>query len=308
MEGYLNRQLERLGTEWIDYYLLHALDGESWDKLEQLGVIEFLNQALADGSIVNAGFSFHGSADDFRRIVDAYPWTFCQIQYNFLDEQLQAGTAGLKYAASKQMGVIVMEPLRGGNLAITDPPPTVKEIWDEAEQKRSPVEWALRWIWDHPEVTVVLSGMNEESHIAENLAISETALPNSFTDAERDIVARAAQKYRELMKVGCTGCGYCMPCPSDVMIPEIFETYNKLHMFGNEVEAKFMYAARMSGQLSEREPGYASQCVECGQCVDKCPQHLEIPKFLACAAEELEGPDLEAQVAAAKEIFTGETS
>ena len=204
MDDYLYRQLERLGTETIDYYLLHALDGNTWDKLQGLGVLEFLDKALADGRIVNTGFSYHGSAEDFKRIVDTNSWTFCQIQYNFLDEQLQAGTAGLKYAASKQMGVIVMEPLRGGNLAIPDAPPAVKEIWDQAEQKRTPAEWALRWVWDHPEVTVVLSGMNDESHIEENLAIAEAALPDSLTDAERNIVTRVAHKYRELMKIGCT--------------------------------------------------------------------------------------------------------
>lgn len=308
MDDYLNRQLERLDTNRIDYYLLHALDGNTWDKLQQLGALDFLDQALVDGRITNAGFSYHGSSEDFKRIVDAYPWMFCQIQYNYLDEQLQAGTAGLKYAASKQMGVIVMEPLRGGNLAIPDAPPAVKEIWNEAKQKRTPVEWALRWVWDHPEVTVVLSGMNEEPHIQENLAIAETALPDSLTDSERDIVARAANKYRELMKVGCTGCGYCMPCPMDVMIPDIFETYNKMHMFGNEVEARFMYAARMSGELTERGTGYASQCVQCGQCVEKCPQNLEIPKHLAEAAEQLEGPELDKQVAAAKAMFAGVTT
>ena len=201
-----------------------------------------------------------------------------------------------------------MEPLRGGNLAIPDAPPAIKEIWDHAEQKRTPVEWALRWIWDHPEVTVILSGMNEESHIEENLAIADAALPDSLADTEREIVARAADKYRELMKVGCTGCGYCMSCPMDVMIPEIFETYNKMHMFGNEAEAKFIYATRMSGDLTERGSGFASQCVECGQCIEKCPQNLAIPKHLAEVAEQLEGPDLEAQVAAARAMFTGETS
>ncbi len=206
------------------------------------------------------------------------------------------------------MGVIVMEPLRGGNLAIPNTPPAVKDIWDEAEQKRTPAEWALRWIWDYPEVTVVLSGMNKESHIAKNLAIAEDAMPDSLTESERDIVERAAHKYRKLMKVGCTGCGYCMPCPMSVMIPDIFEMYNKMHMSGNEAEAKLMYAARLSGQFSSREPEYVSQCVECGQCVDKCPQQLEIPQFLASAAEQLEGPDLDEQIAMAKTMFTGETS
>jgi len=308
MDDYLNRQLERLEIDQIDYYLLHSLQGPSWDKLEELGVLRFLDQALANGRIANAGFSSHGTAEDFKRMVDAYPWTFCQIQYNYLDEQMQAGTAGLKYAASKDMGVIVMEPLRGGSLALPEAPPAIKKIWDRAEQKRTPAEWALRWIWDHPEVTVVLSGMNDEAHIDENLAIAEVASPNSLTDRERDLVTQAARKYREIMQVGCTGCGYCMPCPKNVMIPAVFELYNKMHLFGNEAEAKFLYAARLCGGLTGGIPGYASQCVQCGQCVEKCPQHLDIPKHLAVAAETLEGPDLDTMVAAAKNMFAGETS
>jgi len=306
MDRFLNRQLEKLQTDRIDYYLLHALDGNSWDKLDGMGVIDFLEKALEAGKIVNAGFSFHGSADDFIRIVDAYPWTFCQIQYNYLDQQLQAGTAGMKYAASKDLGVIAMEPLRGGNIALPTPPPAVAEIWNESEQKRTPVEWALRWIWDQPEVTLVLSGMNDESHIAENIAIASDALPNSLTEAERKLVDRVADKYRELMKVPCTACGYCLPCPVGVMIPEIFETYNKMHMWGNEAEGRFMYAARMCGGLSNRPSGFASQCTQCGQCTEKCPQQIQIPENLATIAEELEGPDLDERVAAAKEMFKGE--
>lgn len=304
MDDYLNRQLEKLETDVIDYYLLHTLDGAAWDKLERLDVIDFMDKAQADGRIVNPGFSFHGAPGEFARIVDAYPWIFCQIQYNYLDIEAQAGTEGLKYAASKQLGVIVMEPLRGGNLGLAEAPPAIQAIWDEAEPKRTPVEWALRWIWDHPEVTVVLSGMNLEEHIAENLAIADAALPGSLTDDERERVKRVADKFRELMKTDCTGCCYCMPCPEGVMIPEIFETYNKLHMFGNEQEAKFVYAIRMSGGVSGREPGYASLCVQCGECVEKCPQQIEIPDHLADAVEDLEGPDLADRVAMVKEIFT----
>jgi predicted aldo/keto reductase-like oxidoreductase len=307
MDGYLHRQLERLATNRIDYYLLHALDGNQWDRLEGLGVAGFLEKALAEGRIINAGFSFHGAADDFRRIVDAYPWTFCQIQYNFLDEELQAGTAGLKYAASKGLGVIVMEPLRGGNLAKPPSAPALKAIWEEAEIQRPPVEWALRWVWNHPEVTVVLSGMNEESHVAENLAIAEVALPNSLTEKEREIVQRAAHKYRELMKVDCTGCGYCMPCPAGVMIPAVFETYNHKYFSGNEAEASFLYALRMSGELTSADPGYASQCIECGECVEKCPQQLKIPELLTSVVEEFEGPDLDERVKMAKAMLAGET-
>ena len=178
MDRYLSAQLEKLGTDRIDYYLVHSLNGPAWDALETLGVTAFLDRAKADGRIVNAGFSFHGLSEDFIRIVDAYPWDFCQIQYNFLDREYQAGLKGLTYAASKNLGVIVMEPLRGGNLGAA-PPPEIQEIWDTAETKRSPVSWALTWVWNHPEVTVVLSGMNEEAHIDENLAAAENARPGS---------------------------------------------------------------------------------------------------------------------------------
>jgi len=302
----LNTQLKRLNTDHIDYYLLHGLAGEVWDKLELLGVIDFLNKAKDDGRITNAGFSFHGSIVDFKRIVDAYPWTFCQIQYNFMDERNQAGIEGLKYAASKGLGVIVMEPLLGGNLA-SPVPAEVKDIWDEAETKRTPAEWALRWVWNHPEVTVVLSGMNEESHIEENLKIASEAYPNSLTDAEMQLINRVEQKYRQLMKIGCTGCRYCMPCPSGVNIPECFEIYNNLHMFGNVEGARFTYAVRMSGVFTNTEPeGFASQCIECGQCMEKCPQSLKIPDLLKAVAEELEGTDLEQRMAMAKKLFKKE--
>ena len=291
MDRYLNAQLERLGVSCIDYYLVHALDGPLWDTVHGLGVLEFLDAAKADGRIANAGFSFHGLAEDFRRIIDAYPWVFCQIQYNYLDETYQAGTEGLRYAAGKDIGVIIMEPLRGGNLGLVTAPPAVQAIWDESPVRRTPVEWALRWIWNHPEVTVVLSGMNEEAHIAENLAIAGSARAGTMTPQELELVARASDKYRELMKVRCTGCGYCMPCPMGVSIPMCFETYNKMHMFGNIAEGKFLYALRMSGEIGGEGPGYASQCVSCGQCMENCPQHIAIPDVLAELAAELEGPD-----------------
>jgi predicted aldo/keto reductase-like oxidoreductase len=173
MDYFLNAQLERLKTDHIDYYLIHGIAGEMWDKLEALDVIDFLDRAKSDGRIINAGFSFHGLIEDFKRIVDTYPWIFCQIQYNFMDENNQAGTEGLKYAVSKDLGMVVMEPLLGGNLA-SQIPTEVQEIWTEAAVKRTPAEWALRWIWNHPEVTVVLSGMNQESHIEENLILAYT--------------------------------------------------------------------------------------------------------------------------------------
>jgi predicted aldo/keto reductase-like oxidoreductase len=302
MDTYLDAQLAKIRTERIDYYLLHALAGEPWDKLEALDVIDFLEKAKADGRIVNAGFSFHGRLPDFKRIVDAYPWEFCQIQYNYLDEENQAGTEGLRYAAAKGLGVVVMEPLRGGNLALPTPPPEVAAIWEKAATARTPAEWALRWVWDHPEVTVVLSGMNEESQVEENLAIAAQAAPNSLTAEERQLVEEAGRTYKTLMQVACTGCGYCMPCPSEVHIPGCFEVYNKMHMFGNEQEGKFMYAIRMSGMISGAS-GYASQCVQCGDCLEKCPQRIEIPDMLEAVAREFEDADLEKRIAMGRKML-----
>ncbi len=301
-DRFLTAQLERLGTDHIDYYLVHSLNGGAWDRLQALGVRECLDQAQRDGRIVNAGFSYHGLSADFARVVDAYPWVFCQIQYNYLDEHNQAGTAGLHYAAAKGLGVIVMEPLRGGNLGGT-PPPAVEALWREAAQPRTPAEWALRWVWDHPEVTVVLSGMNEEAHIRENLAIAETAVPRSLTPDELGLVARAGTTYRALMKVGCTGCGYCMPCPAGVMIPNSFEGYNQMHMFGGGESAKFVYALRLSGQLTHTGPGYASQCIACGACLEKCPQQIPIPEMLAQIAAEMEDAAMPQRLAAALQLF-----
>ena len=303
MDRYLHAQLGKLGTDHIDYYLLHSLDGTAWDNLERLGVLEFIHQAKKDGRIVNAGFSFHGLADDFIRIVDAHPWVFCQIQYNYLDQTYQAGTKGLEHAAAKGLGVIVMEPLRGGNLGLTTPPPAVEAIWNEAKVRRTPAEWALRWIWNRPEVIVILSGMNEESHIQENLAMANTAHAQALTEEELGLVERASRTVRELMAVGCTGCGYCMPCASEVMIPTCFEEYNKMRMFGAVDEAKFRYAFRMSGELVDGQPGYASQCARCGACLDKCPQHIEIPEVLARVAAEMEDAALSERVATARRIF-----
>jgi uncharacterized protein len=300
MDRLLDAQLQKLATSRIDYYLVHSLSGDAWDRMAALGVADFLDRAKADGRIGRAGFSYHGLPEDFNRIVDAYPWDFCQIQYNYLDEETQAGTAGLKYASSKGLAVIVMEPLRGGALAAAAPP-AVDAIWQEAEHRRSPVEWALRWVWNHPEVTVVLSGMSDEAQVEENLRIAQEGRPGSLTDSEAGLVARAGRKFREIMKVGCTGCAYCQPCPSGVDIPGTFDAYNAYHTFGNTA-APFIYVLRIGG-IQTGSPGYASQCTSCGDCLDKCPQSLEIPSLLEQVVADFEREGLREREAAVRAFF-----
>jgi predicted aldo/keto reductase-like oxidoreductase len=286
MDRLLNLQLERLNTDHIDYYLIHSLDGPSWENVTALGVADFLEKASKDGRIGSRGFSFHGDNVAFRHIVDSYDWDFCQIQYNFLDEDCQAGKEGLEYAGAKGLGVIIMEPLRGGYIA-GKVPHEVQAIWDEAGAKRSPAEWALRWVWNHPEVTLLLSGMNDEKHIEENLRIADEALPQSLGQRELDLISRAADTYRSIMKIGCTGCQYCMPCPAGVDIPACFDLYNSAHLSGGRRIARFSYIVRNMG-LMNGKPSNASLCVNCGKCVESCPQHLPIPELLRDVAREFE--------------------
>lgn len=286
MDAMLGQQLVKLRTDHIDYYLIHNLNGPSWELAKRNGVIDFMDGALKSGKILNAGFSFHGSTDDFIHIVEDYDWTFCQIQYNLLDTQNQAGTKGLSYAASKKIAVIIMEPLRGGSLANT-PPPTVQKVWQRSATRRTPVEWALRWLWNHPEITVVLSGMNEDGHIDENLDIAAVAEAHSLSGTELALVAEATEAFKEVMKVGCTGCQYCMPCPAGVNVPGCFEYYNSKHVFKNR-QAKLFYLLNCGGVVSG-EAALASKCVQCGQCIEKCPQGLAIPELLEEVRKDMEG-------------------
>jgi predicted aldo/keto reductase-like oxidoreductase len=271
MDRYLDGQLKKLRTDHIDYYLIHALDNNRLESMKKLGMADFLDDALADGRITYAGFSFHDKLEVFRRCVDAYDWTFCQIQYNYMDEKNQAGTEGLKYAASKGLGVVVMEPLRGGLL--TRHVPAIDKIWKEAGSDRSPAGWGLRWVWDHPEVTVVLSGMSSLDHVIDNLKYADEGRPGSLTKKDLSLVSRVQAAYRERMKVGCTGCGYCMPCNNGVNIPGCFEQYNNAIMFGDPEQPKAVYNMFMSD-------GCASKCAECGECEEKCPQQIPIREKL----------------------------
>jgi hypothetical protein len=306
MDKMLNTQLQKLRTDHIDYYLLHGLEEEFWKKLQGFGVLDFLEKAKADGKIVNAGFSFHGSLKTFKEIIGAYDWTMCQILYNFLDEKLQAGTVGLKYAASKNLAVMVMEPLRGGALA-GNLPEEVKQFYDNPKIQRSPAEWGLRWVWNHPEVTVALSGMNDENHVAENIKIAETALPGSMNADELAIIKSVAESYRRLMKIPCTGCQYCMPCPFGVNIPTSFRIYNDYYMFGDEQKSRAMYARMLMGGLRGKRSD-ASLCKECKQCIERCPQHIAIPEQLKSVSNELGGPKTEAILAMQKNAHTTEPS
>jgi len=287
MDHYLARQLERLDDTTIDYYLVHALDAAMWRRAKEMGVVDFLAKAKQDGKIAHAGFSFHGPRDDFKEIVDDYNWDFCQIQLNILDEHDQAGIEGLEYAASKEIGVIVMEPLRGGVLA-GEQPKEVQKIYDEAPTKRSNAEWALRWVWNHPGVVCLLSGMNDEEHIAENIRIASEAEVDSLTDEEMRIISEASDTFRRLMKVSCTGCQYCMPCPKGINIPLVFSAYNYKYLFNKGLVSRAQYLMQ-SGGVMGKQRGLASQCVNCGHCVKHCPQNIDIPKELQSVKREFEG-------------------
>jgi predicted aldo/keto reductase-like oxidoreductase len=279
-DRYLDEQLERLGTAHIDFYLLHGLNADSWAKVHDLEVLAWAEGALADGRIGHLGFSFHDQCEVFKEIVDASElWTFCQIQYNFMDVEYQAGTRGLQYAARRGLAVVVMEPLRGGLLARNVPGP-VQQVWDGAPRQRTPADWALQWVWNHPEVSVVLSGMSTMEQVEENVASASESGPGTLTEKELALVARAREEYRQLARIPCTGCQYCQPCPQGVNIPRIFDIYNDALIYGDE------QGARMSYGLLEEEQR-ADLCVECGECLDKCPQQIEIPHWLSTAHELL---------------------
>jgi predicted aldo/keto reductase-like oxidoreductase len=277
MDRYLDEQLIRLRTDHIDFYLVHGLMKPFWENLLPLGITDFLDDAIADGRIRYAGFSFHDELALFKEIVDVYDWTFCQIQYNFMDEQYQAGTEGLRYAAGKGIGIVVMEPLRGGML--TKNIPSIDEIWRKASVKRSLSEWALRWVWNHAEVTVVLSGMSSFEQAVQNVAYANGGLSDSLSQADFGLFKEAETEYKKRIEVQCTRCGYCMPCPSNVGVPECFEMYNQACMFNAPDVAGSNYGIVLGGMLTGR-PGFASQCEECGECEKRCPQGIPVRENL----------------------------
>lgn len=293
-------QLSKLATDYIDYYLLHMLsDKAGYERMERLGVMGWLEQLKKDGVIKNLGFSFHGGKNDFAALVSAYPWDFCQIQYNYLDENNQATKDGLLRAHSLGMPVIVMEPLRGGNLADSLPPEVIGAFHDYDAQ-RTPVEWALRWIWNHPEVTLLLSGMSTEGQLEENVRIASAAQAGALSDEELGIFDRVKAIILEKTKVPCTGCGYCMPCPFGVNIPGCFSVYNDKYLLGKK-GSRMKYFQNLG--LGAKNPNFASLCTECGKCERHCPQHINIRNDLKSVKKELEGPLFKPLLAVARRVM-----
>lgn len=293
-------QLEKLKTDYIDYYLLHMLmDKPMFDKMVNLGVMEWLEELKAKGTIRNIGFSFHGSKKDFELIIKAYPWDFCQIQYNYLDENNQATVSGLKLAHSMGIPVIVMEPLRGGKL-VNGLPKKVLKAFNDYNPSWSPAEWALRWIWNHKEVNVVLSGMSSEYQIEENIRIGSSAWADSLTAEDLQVFDQVKSIMSEKIKVPCTACGYCMPCPQGVNIPGCFSNYNEKFLLEDKT-FRWKYAQTL-GAFSAK-PAFASQCIECGKCELHCPQHIEIRKELKAVSREMEGILFKPVVGAVRKVL-----
>ena len=272
-DRFLNEQLERLQTEQIDFYLFHALNKKNWDKVHSLDILPWAERAIADGRIAHIGFSFHDEYPVFEEIIDAYDnWDFCQIQYNYMDTDVQAGRKGLRYAASKGLAVVVMEPIRGGRLV--NPPDPVQALWDASPVKRTPADWALQWVWDQPEVTLLLSGMSEMSHVTENIASAEASGVGAMKEEELSTIQSVREKYNWLMAIPCTQCKYCLPCPEGVNIPRVFDIYNDGIIYDKLDHAKFMY----NNFVPDKER--ANLCAACRECEEKCPQNILISEWM----------------------------
>lgn len=281
-DRFLNEQLARLQTDHLDYYLLHSLNKGRWAKLRDLGVREWAERAIASGRFGALGFSFHDDYPAFQQIVDEYDWALAQIQYNYMDVENQAGQKGLKYAAAKGLAVVIMEPLRGGKLV--DPPPPVQAIWDSAATKRTPAAWGLDWLWDQPEVSVVLSGMSTMEQLEENLALADRARVGALSAEELALYERVRRQYQALTAIPCTGCGYCMPCPQGVDIPANLGVYNEGIMFAKPDASRGQYAwwkfAYEVQHILDRDMR-AELCAGCRECEGKCPQAIPISEWMA---------------------------
>ena len=284
LEKMFREELKRLRTDRVEYYLMHMLcDLDTWERLKKMGIEEWIAAKKASGEIGQIGFSYHGGTDMFCRLVDAYDWDFCQIQYNYLDEHSQAGRRGLHHAAAKGIPVIIMEPLRGGKL-VNLLPAEARKVFDDSGKGWTPAQWGLRWLWDQKEVTVVLSGMNSRDMVLENIRTASDAKIGAFGEGEQAVIAKAVAAINAKVKVGCTGCGYCQPCPKHVDIPGAFAAYNRYHT-ESPAGAKREY---LKCTLFRKTYTHAGNCIGCGKCEKHCPQGIEIRKELQNVQRELE--------------------
>lgn len=282
-DRFLDEQFERLDMGYIDFYLLHGLWKDGWHKMRDFGVLDWAERQMAKGPFGRLGFSFHDEYRVFKEIVDGYDsWVLSQVQYNYMDVNEQAGRRGVRYAASKGLAVVVMEPLRGGKLS-KEPPEPVARVWEGATRHLRPVEWAFRWVWDQPEISVALSGMSTMEQVTENLTIADRSAVGVVTEGEKKLYARARQGYKSLTPVPCTNCRYCLPCPNKVDIPRVFQIYNDATMYDDIRGGRFAY----NGPFAIAQDQRADQCQECGECLEKCPQKIEIPDWLKKAHEAL---------------------
>jgi predicted aldo/keto reductase-like oxidoreductase len=297
-DKYFNHALKRLRTSYIDYYLLHMLtDMKFWETLRSWGIETWMAEKKKAGLVRNMGFSFHGTRGEFLRLLEAWPWDFCQIQYNYSDENFQAGREGLQKAAEK-MPVIIMEPLLGGRLA--RPPKAAAALFRNAGPARSPAAWALNWIWDHREAAVVLSGMNDAAQLEENLALADAALPGMIPEEEREVYRQVTALFNRAYKIRCTGCNYCMPCPRHVNIPGAFAAYNTSFLMNWFVGIQ-QYGTSIT--LTSEILSSPSRCVKCGKCEAHCPQHLPIIKNLGKVRRRLEPLPFRLIIAAARAVL-----
>ena len=277
MKAIFYEQLERLETDCIDFYLIHNLTRGIWATAQKFNTFEFLTEMKKEGKIKYLGFSFHDDLECFKEIIDAKPWDFCQIQLNYMDKEFQAGVEGMKYAYERDIPVIIMEPVKGGRLA-SNIPPQIQELWDSAEVKRTPAEWALRWVANFPEVLTILNGVSNVEQMAENLNTFQTADANMLTDAELALIDKASEEYSRLIKYSCTGCGYCTPCPEGVDIPDMINFCNEIATYGMSEGLALSY--------TWVKPHHrATNCIGCQLCEDKCPQSLPIAQIM----EEVKG-------------------
>jgi predicted aldo/keto reductase-like oxidoreductase len=283
LDKYFDEQLSRLRTTYIDYYLMHHVtDVAMWEKLKAVGVLDWIRAKKESGAIRNIGFSYHGNTENFLKVLGDYDWDFCQVQYNYLDEVSQAGVKGVKAAAERGIPVVIMEPLRGGKL-VNMLPKGALEAMKASGRGWTPAEWGLRWLYDQPEVTVVLSGMNSVEMVEENCRTASEALAGHLTEEDRAVLEVVKKNIREKEKVGCTGCRYCMPCPKGVDIPGIFRCYNAMFTESKSL-GRFQFAQTVG---LTKQPAFATQCVQCGKCEQHCPQNIPIRQKLKEADKAL---------------------